>query len=642
MPSDSRIGFPRDLGTRRPTDDDIQFVGDLKSLLRDAQEIRRQTREKAWRDAERRYLGRQPILDADDPTADAIVINKTFSTVVTVAPFVSTGDVEFYVKPFSSDSNSKNARYIGIWLNRMWRSNRFDGKNKFEIGAWDSIVYGDGYLMPTYKIEEKVRRGPDGKAIPLSDREVAYFDLEVVSPWDVWVDRYANNLSDARWYIRRIMMPKEVAQDDESLYYTDYLDSHEVDHDERENGPWSLHDMQEGEREMVVFYEYFDKDRNIKVIFSETSEFPHQWVDHVDSNLVQIPNHRIPGLPYHMGDIEQMSQLQDELNKTRSQMITHRRRNQLKFFYDENAFDAEAVDMMQSSVIGIGIPLDASNAPVADSFQAITPQPIPEDAYNVAQVISSDIDEITGVNEYLRGNLSEIRRTATEASIIEGSSNTKIRAKVEKVERAARHIGQVILELAGEVMPTTDTKELELYLTGEEAQQVLATSGQDLYDEQGDPRDAVLTPDPRLFTGKYEVFVQSGTTELRSPLQNEKRNREIFMTLVNVSPILQQQGVTVSLRHALVKWLEAAGITDINAYLNDPAAMAGQEAGMMQQMMMAQAQGGQGGPPQMPGGPIAPGVATQPGEPNPAGAQAPEDLIDATNSGMEPPNSGGL
>lgn len=637
MPAGSRIGFPRDLGTRRPTDDDLEFVNGLKSLLRDAQSVRQQTREEAWRDSEKRYLGRQPILNADDPTADAIVINKTFSTVVTVAPFVSTGEVEFYVKPFSSDANSRNARFIGIWINRMWRSNEFDGKNKFELAAWDSIVYGDGYLMPSYALETRWRRGADGEPIPLSDKEIASFALENVSPWDVWIDRYANNLQDARWYIRRIVIPKDVAMDDESLYYTDFLDATDAFEDRADAGVYQLHNMREGEREMIVMYEYFDKDKQQRIIFSESSEFPHQWVDHVDSNLVQIVNHRIPGLPYHMGDVEQMTQLQDELNKTRSQMITHRRRNQLKFFYDENSFDAEAIEAMKSSVIGIGIPLDASNAPVSELFQAVTPQPIPEDAYNVAQIISSDIDEITGVNEYLRGNLSEIRRTATEASIIEGSSNTKIRAKVERVERAARHVGQVLLELAGEIMPTTDSKELELYLTGEEAAQVLAASGEDIYNEQGDPRDAILTPDPLLFTGKYEVFVQSGTTELRSPLETERRNREIFMALVQVSPMLQQQGVTVSLRHALVKWLEAAGITDINSYINDPAAMAGVEAGMLQQQMMAQQGGAQGAP-----GPQGPAVPTAPGQPNPAGVGAPEALVDETNSGIVPPNDGAL
>lgn len=626
MPAQSRIGFPRDLGTRRPTEDDLEFVRGLKSLLSDARSVRQQTREELWRDSERRYMGRQPILNADDPTADAIVVNKTFSTVVTIAPFVSTGDIEFYVRPFSSDSDSSKARYISIWLNRLWRSVDFDGKNKFELSAWDSIVYGDGYLMPSYSIETKVRRGEDGEPIPLSDKEVAYFELHNVSPWDVWIDRYSNNLKDARWYIRRLVIPLSVVEDDPTLYYKDSIDLQEAYEDAAYAGDFFHHQMREGERDMVVLYEYYDRDLKRRVIFSEGSEFPHQWVESVDSNLIQVPNHRVPGIPYHMGDVEQMTQLQDELNKTRSQMITYRRRNQLKFFYDENAFDDEAIEAMKSSVIGIGIPVDASNMPVGDSFVAVTPQPIPEDAYNVATIISSDIDEITGVNEYLRGNLSEIRRTATEASIIEGSSNTKIRAKVERVERAARQVGQVILELAGEVMPTTDTRELELYLTGEEAMQVLAASGEDVYNEQGDPRDAILTPDPELFTGKYEVFVQSGSTELRSPVQNEQRQREIFMTLVNVAPILQQQGVVVSLRHALTKWLESAGITDINSYLNDPTAAAGVEQAMLQQQMLGQ-------PPT--GGAV--GAPTQSGQPNPYAEGAPQDIVDFTNSGMQAP-----
>ncbi len=623
----SRIGFPRNLSKNKPSEEELDFVKSLQSLLADARSIRQATRESQWRDSEKRYLGRQPITNADDPTADAIIVNKTFSTVVTVAPFVSTGDVEFYVRPFSSDSNSNNARLISIWLNRMWRSNEFDGKARFEHSAWDSIVYGDGYLLASYRIHEKVRRGEDGEAIPLSEKTIAEFFIENVSPWDFWMDRYATNLSDARWYIRRIVMPKDDAMDDDSLYYTDYLDETDSVEDLWDNA-YVQHTIKEGERGMVVMYEYYDRVKNRKIIFSESCDMPHQWVDHVASNVVQIPNHRIPGLPYHMGDVEQINHLQDELNKTRSQMITHRRRNTLKYFYDKNSFDDEAIMALQSSAIGIGVPVDTSNASIGELFQAVNPQPIPEDAYNVAQLISNDIDEITGVNEYLRGNLSEIRRTATEASIIEGSSNTKIRAKVERVERAARNIGQVLLELAGEVLPTTNEQELELYLTGEEAQQALAQSGQDIYDENGDPRDAILTPDPGLFQGKYEVFVQTGSTELRSPIQNEQRHREIFMTLVNVAPVLQQQGVVISLRHALTKWLESAGITDIHAYLNDPAAFAGAEQAQIAALM------GQAGM-----GQEAMGPPTQQGLPNQYAEGAPQGIVNEDNSGMLEPEA---
>lgn len=637
MPTVSRVGYPTDFSSKAATDDQVEFVQSLQTLLKDAKAVREETREKYWIDAEKRYLGKHPILDPDDPTADAIVVNKTFSTVETISPFVSGGLIEFVVHPFSYDSDSRRARYLSILLNRMWRTNEIDGEKQKEHAGWDSIVYGDGYLMPSHDIVTEVNRAPNGTPVPTSERDVAKFKIESISPWDVWIDRYASGLQNARWYIRRITIPLDVAKERDNLYYVDNLNEIYFEEGYDSEGSFFQHRAQEGERKLVTFYEYWDRDLSRRVLFCEDCEFPHQWVEHVGLNIVQLENHRLPGLPYHMSDIEQMSQLQDELNKTRSQMITYRRRNTLKFLYDESAFSDEAITNLQSSAIGLGVPFDGSGGtPIGELFQAIQPQPVPEDTYNVAQVISSDIDEITGVNEYLRGNLSEIRRTATEASIIEGSSNTKIAAKVAKIERAVRQCGQIWLELIAEVLPETDTRELEMYLTGEEAQQVLAASGQDMYSEEGTPRDAIMRPGPELFEGRYEVHVRAGSTELRNSAADADKMKDVFMTLAQMQPVLQQSGVIVSLRHALVEWLDALGITDVNSYLNDPSAFAANEASMMQQMMMGGQQGAAG--PQS-SGVMGAGPASQAGMPPAGGAQAPTAAIDESNSGILPPEA---
>ncbi len=633
MADKTRLGFPRDLQSRKPSDSDFEFVKDLKSLFKDAENVRRETREEDWVDAEKRYMGKHPILNPDDPTADAIVVNKTFSTVETITPFVTGGTIEFHVQPYSGDSDSKRAQYISIWMNRMWRTNEFDGERHKAHAAWDSVVYGDGFLTASYEIVNEVSRGPNGEPIPTSDRDVAKFYVEPVSPWDMWIDRYAAGLSDARWYIRRITMPKDVALENENLFYVDNIPEQGMHETWDSEGSFYQHKMKEGDREMITLYEYWDRDKKLRVIFCEDCEYPHQWVEHVDLNIVQLPNHRIPGLPYSMSDIEQMTQMQDELNKTRSQMITMRRRNTLKYILDRGAFDDDAINQLQSSAIGAVIYADTQQGDISTLFQAVSPVPINEDIYNVAQVVSQDIDEITGVNEYLRGNLSEIRRTATEASIIEGSSNTKISAKIAKIERAIRQVGQILLELATEVIPTTEVKELEMYLTGEEAQQVLATTGEDLYNEDGNPRDAILAPGPQLFKGKYEVFVRAGSTELRNAAADADKMKDVFMTLANLQPVLQQGGVIVSLRHALVEWLEALGITDINSYINDPQAAGAYESQLMMQQMGMGASAGPGG-----GVPNA-GPMGQMGQPNMAAANAPEQLIDDSNSGILPPEA---
>ena len=617
------VGYPRRL-TKRMKRSDLERIVKIKSLLNDAKRLRQAERESAWSEAEDLYMGRHWDRNADDVTADVIIVNKTFSTIETIVPFISGGDLEFIVEAYSDDASSESARFISIFLNRLWRTNEFDGARHLQDAAWNMIVYGDGYLLSTYDIKVKRNYDQFGNPVPGSETEVAEFTVESVSPWDVWIDRFANGLYDARWYIRRIVLPLDKAKKDDSLYFIDdlgpsfYEDSSPYD-------AGSIGMLKEGEEDMLVLYEYYDADTRERIVFSEESEFPHQWIVEASRTLVQLSNHKIPGMPYHMGDVEQMLGLQHELNKTRSQMITYRRRNVVKYLYDENAFDDEALGMLQSSITNIAVPVNTTQGPISEIFQAIEPSPIPEDAYNVAAIISNDIDEMTGVNEYLRGNLPAVSRTATEASIIEGASNTKVRQKLRIVERGAREIGQILLDMMADVIPQTNYQELTLYLTGEEAQAALIASGQDVYDEQGQPLDALLEVRPRLFTGKYEVFVKAGSSELRNPIAREQKYRIIFQTLLQAYPLLVQAGVVVSLRRVLELWLEAAGVTDINSILNDPTAFAAFEQQMAAQQLAAGI-----------------GQVDTTGQPNPFGVQPPSDIIDFNNSGILPPNEGAV
>lgn len=631
MPGLSRIGFPRQL-RKNLKQSDQEFMRAIKSKMKDAIEFRQGNREKHWKDNEKRYMGDQWPSTGDDVTADRIVVNKTFSTIGNIVPFITEGDVEFIVEPYSGTATSASAKLTGIWLNRYWRTNEFDGTRHNAKAAWDSLIYGDGFGLPAYDIKDIPVRGPAGKALALSTKSSAQFVFENVSPWDVWIDRYATGLWDARWYIRRFTLPEEVAKEDKRFSFRDEIGT--MDSTEYfEDGRMFRTNVREGEGQMAILYEYWDRDREVLVVFSDQSEFPHMWLDYVARNLVQLPNHPIPNMPYHMSEIEQMTDLQDELNKTRSQMITHRRRNVPKLAYDKQMFDAAAIDALQSSIIMQGIPADTASGPLSEGVYLISPIPVPEDVYNVAQIISNDIDEITGVNEYLRGVLSEVRRTATEASIIEGSSNTKIRHKLSSVERFTREIGQAILEIASEVIPTTEARELEMYLTGEEAMAALNAGGQDVYDETGTMNDALLTPTPQLFAGKYEVFVQQGSTELRNPEAKEMKMHKLFTTLSASYQLLSMAGVIVDLSKALRLWLDTLGIVDVNSIINSPQAIAAFEqaqiaaaAGMQQQ--------GEGG---------APGAGgegqDQVGVPNEAGAQPPEANPAPDSSGMLPPQA---
>ena len=198
------------------------------------------------------------------------------------------------------------------------------------------------------------------------------------------------------------------------------------------------------------------------------------------------------------------------------------------------------------------------------------------------------------------------------------------------MERAVREVGQCLIELAAEVLPTTQVRELEMYLTGEEAVAALLAGGQDIYDEAGNINDALLIPVPSLFQGKYEVFVQAGSTELRNPAVKEQKMHKLVTTLTSAYPLLMQAGVFVDLAKAYRLWFEALGITDTNSLLNSPQAIQSAEQQMIAQMLLGGAAGG-------PAGSMGGSQQDMIGQPNAAGAAPPQAMPAPSNSGMQPP-----
>ena len=308
-----------------------------------------------------------------------------------------------------------------------------------------------------------------------------------------------------------------------------------------------------------------------------------------------------------------------ELNHTRSEMMTHRRRNASKWVYREDLVTDEGLEAMKSGIINDLIPVKGMH-PLESIIQQIVPQPLSSDAYNQDAIIRNDINEVTGVNEYLRGAPQDISRTATEASIIEGATNVRTRHKLNQVETFLRRIGQHLLDTITNTLPETDYEEMRMYVTGSEAQRLNATMGNENINT-----DVLLTPSPEIFVGEYLVDVERGSVELRNPQAQAAKFKEMFQILMSAAPLLMQQGLQINLRQVLEMWFEASNIEDVDSMFvtNDPQlAMMQQQEQMMQEQAIA-------------GGQVT-GSRTPAGQPREATTRPPDAAPDATNSGMLP------
>lgn len=551
----------RETTKRVNTQSHRKAVAKYAEWLEAGKAYREAVREREWVQSEKQYMGDHWSDKApEDPSADLITVNMSFSTVMTIVPFVTGEEPSFVVDPFTQGAPEtlRNARLQQAWLNRIWRNKQVGAQEALADSAVDWLIYGDGIMKASYEIRSLTEAGAD----PTLDQTIADLFVDRVSPWDFWVDPNASTFHEARWVCHRITLTKEELEADPRYRNTKNVSfqSRAYDTNERRYRV-SEEGANKGKARWASLYEFYDTAEHVMVTFVEGSDVPLRWVEGITPPFEQLGNYPIPNSPYHFGELEQIWPLQQELNHARSQMSTHRRRNTAKVFIKEDAVTKEGTAALQSAVVGELVPIKGDQ-PLDALVAAVNFPQLSADVYNAAEIHRQDILEITGVSEYQRGVLPNIRRTATEASIIEGASNAKTRYKLRQVERAARGIGILLLAFAEEIFPLTSSDEMELFITGSDADGILRA-------DPNMPASAVglsdvagrLTPD--VFDGEYQVDVEVGSTELRSPAVREQKFRELALALIQIAPTLQQLGIQMNLRKPLELWFEAAGIADV-------------------------------------------------------------------------------
>lgn len=622
------IGFNRNsrLSRRMSKETEGRFVSAQKRLML-GQSYRQKERESKWDEAFDIYMGDHWTVNPDDPTADVVNVNVSFSTLNTLVPFVADEDPTFLLTPYSGDATTENAMMLQNFLNRLWKSVDVRGQQALSDATFDYLLYGDGFMKVGYEINQKDVFDAQGNLV--NNRvEVASFSVERLNPWDVWVDPFSDGIHNARWVCQRIILPIQELIDDERYKVNrrddvggGTIDTTHIAPEDRQR----LNDVDTSD--WVTIFEFYDLAENWMMSFVTGQDQPIRYIEHVQAPIMQMANYRVPNSPYHIGDLEQIINLQHELNKTRSQMITHRRRNVGKWAIAEERLTDEAKDAMKSGRINDIIPLTGPDMPLENLISYIAAQPLSADAYQMDAIIRADINELTGVNEYLRGVPQGISRTATEATILEGATNIRTRHKLLQVERAARDVGQMLLDIIRDVLPLTSFEEMAQFVTGREAERLNRITGQDQINT-----DLVLTPTPEIFVGRYEVEVERGSTELRNPQIKAQKLQQMVQIMLSATPILQQMQIPFNMMRLLELWFEAEGIDDVDALFEIDE---GQQ--LAQQMQLAQqaaqiAGGGAGGGQ---AGPVT-GGRTPPGQGRAETTNPPADFIDASNSGILP------
>ena len=576
-----------------------------------------------WRRYVDLYQGKH--YDAKSMT-DQLTVNMIFATMNVMGPAVAINNPKFVVNSRKPE-NGPQAIITEEVLNYLWRTYKY--QREFRLAVHDWLLIGHGWVKCGYKavkpVEEKT--APDvlepsvdleGVQDGVDDREdvdgnveselIVDDDrpfLERISPFDMYVDPDARHPKEMRWIAQRTWRAVADVHVDERYSATSRK--------KVSGSSWSRWDTEDrdargsGEKpdkgavSYVEVIEFYDIKRGKVCTFAASSDGdqsqaggflikPKPIPYEMGQPFVMLRNYEVPDHFYPLGDVCQIESLQLELNETRNQMLNYRKKYRRGWVYDSERIGPEGTAALESDEDNVMVPVMGGG----DPSTAISPIPAaitPPEFFDQSAMISNDIDRVSGVSDYQRGAAqTSIKRTATEAAMIQDAANARAQDRLAKIEGVLAELAERIIGL------------MQQYIVGEQVARIVTM-----------PVKGWITYDADRIKGQFDYEVQGGSTEP----QNETFRRQSAMQLTDVSMPFMQAGVVnaPALYQELLQ--KGFGIKDASRLIQQqppPGAASGE--------------GQDGGPP--------PGPSQEAGPPPPPQQLTPEMLGQMAGGGQPP------
>jgi len=489
---------------------------------------------------------------------DRMLVNICFATINTLYPSVSIGRPKIVVNPRGPEDADKSVIAEAI-VNYWWE--HYECQEEFQLAVRDFLIIGHGWVKSGYRyVEEDVvieetddEAASKNKPVNFAETDIIVTEdrpfIERIDPFSMFVDPEGTTMKDIRWIAQRIRRPLKDVKADKRYEFSarqevtattisQYTDG-------RQYKPMDAINTyeQEGFADIIEFY---DLDKKTMCIFSadggdkflvKPQEIPFAF----GHPFTMLRNYDIPGYFYPMGELEAIEPLQYELNETRTQMMNHRKRYSRKYLFKENAFDDFGRNALSSDEDNAMVPVKGDE----NLANVVTPMPAlinPPDFYNQSALIISDIDRVSGISDYQRGVLPEIRRTATEASILQGAADSRAAEKLTLIENGIAKVAARLIMLA------------QQFMTEEQTVRVLDKPGQ----------WAWVNFDKDYIDGDFDFNVEAGSTVP----QNDGFRRQRALQIVDAMAPFAQAGVIKLDALAKLVLDQGFGVKDIEKYLN--------------------------------------------------------------------------
>jgi len=463
---------------------------------------------------------------------DRLLVNICFSTINVIAPSISVNHPKITVgarKPEDGDRAIITEAIVNYW----WR--HFDCQAHLRRAVDDYLIVGHGWLKVGYRfVEEEKIANPDPsvehddsvdptqgfseetEVVVTEDRPF----IERISPFDVFVDPDATAVDELTWIAHRVRRPMVEVQNDKRYNRQARMDAAPTSWSKWDGESNRAKIAKHNDNAYVDVWEFYDIRKGTVAIFCDGSDnflvSPMKLEYGYAHPFVMLRNYDVPEHFYPIGELESIEPLQYELNSTRTQMMNHRKRFSRKWLYKESAFDPQGRSALESDEDNVMVPV-VGDEPLGG---VITPMPAvvnPPDMYNMSGVIMQDIDRISGVAEFMRGGVSEINRTATEAAMIQDAANARTSDKLAAVERVIADCAKRLIGLA------------QQFMTGEQVVRVVGSQAMPIW----------VTFDRDYILGEFDFEVEAGSTQ---PV-NESFRRQMALQMVDALAPFVQLGV---------------------------------------------------------------------------------------------------
>lgn len=469
-----------------------------------------------WRRMSDLYRGRHYEYYSE---SDRLLVNVCFSTVNVIAPSIAVNYPKITVNA-TKPENAAQAVIAEAVVNYWWRNKNI--KDEFRRAVKDMLIFGHGWVKVGYRfVEEEVISSEDDPSELVEGNEVTPVTVVVedspfaerASIFDVFVDPDATSMKDIRWIAQRLRRPLAEVRTDKRYNKAarEAVGMMAVSRYTDDPSRKKIYDKDEGYAEIWEFYDVTNK---LMCVFSEDGDQflvkPIKMPYAFGHPFVQLRNYDVPDQFYPIGDLETIEPLQKELNETRTQMMNHRKRFARKWLYKESAFDQLGRTALESDEDNIMVPVIGDDA----LGNIIAPMPAvinPPDFYNQSDLIVADIDRASGVSEFMRGGVSEIRRTATESALLQDAANARTADKLATVEQAIGQVGRRLLMLS------------QQFMTGEHVARIISKNGDPVW----------VKFDREYLEGDFDFDVVGGSTQ---PVNESFRRQQALQIVDAMAP----------------------------------------------------------------------------------------------------------